>query len=379
MFSLYFFEESHLLCIIKRTKQLKLRLLPFIILFSNMKQTIITILFALFALTGQAQSDSETNGTPGWLWEISGNGLSQKSFLFGTCHGDGISFTDEEIYSIKGLAEAMDEAKAVFFEQNFGSKELSDEDKKEMKRQRDLINNPGPEYMMPEGAFYKLLYDSVAHFNEVNKFLTDKMRDVEYWKKSPSYWFIRMQMYAFTKARMCRSVDAAIYGEATKRGKEIGGLEEFSQVNDKLMQMYTNTTAIDTLSMKEQAEVIYTLIHLYDNDSIFQNRELHEVYLENDTCKLSQFFKEKASAISSFLWAMGSKGEEYRKSINEAENYQNEHLLRERNEAWIPVIKDNISTRTCLIAVGCRHLLSADGLIAMLRREGYTVEAVKKK
>ena len=65
--------------------------------------------------------------------------------------------------------------------------------------------------------------------------------------------------------------------------------------------------------------------------------------------------------------------------MQDKKDYQNEHLLRERNEAWIPVIKENIAKRPCLIAVGCRHLLSADGLIAMLRREGYTVEPVVKK
>ena len=35
-----------------------------------------------------------TGCNPGWLWEISGNGLLQKSYLFGTCHGEGHNFTD---------------------------------------------------------------------------------------------------------------------------------------------------------------------------------------------------------------------------------------------------------------------------------------------
>ena len=96
---------------------------------------------------------------------------------------------------------------------------------------------------------------------------------------------------------------------------------------------FTDTESIDTLSMKEQAKIVYEFVHSLAGDSVFQNPKLHT---------------------------------------------QSEHLLRERNEAWIPVIKENIAKRPCLIAVGCRHLLSADGLIAMLRREGYTVEPVKK-
>ena len=40
-------------------------------------------------------------------------------------------------------------------------------------------------------------------------------------------------------------------------------------------------------------------------------------------------------------------------------------------------IKENMASQPTMIAVGCRHLLSGDGLIAILRREGYTVEPVK--
>ena len=52
-------------------------------------------------------------------------------------------------------------------------------------------------------------------------------------------------------------------------------------------------------------------------------------------------------------------------------------LLHHRNMAWLPAIKKNMAAQPTMIAVGCRHLLSGDGLIAILRREGYTVEPVK--
>ena len=339
----------------------------------------ITILLALVAITTMAQTSPDTAINPGWLWEISGNGLAQNSYLFGTCHGDGISFTDEEIYSITGLSDALDEAQTVFFETDMGSKEISDEEKEEIKQLMGKIYKPGPEYMMPEGVFYKPLFDSVAHFNEVNKFMTYKMKDVEYWKKTPGYWCIRLVLYWFSKARMCRSVDSALYEEVTKRGKEIGGLETHAFGMGKLMPLYSDTESIDTLSMKEQAKIVYTFVHSLDNDSVFQIPKLHAVYLENDTSKLQRYFEEGSQKMNIRLEAMGSKGDEAKKAMGEMNDYQNEHLLRERNEAWIPVIKENIAKRPCLIAVGCRHLLNDDGLIAMLRREGYKVEPVTKK
>ncbi|MBQ5938021.1 MAG: TraB/GumN family protein [Bacteroidaceae bacterium] len=334
-----------------------------------MKRHTFTILLAFVAFIAKAQTASN----PGWLWKISGNGLVQNSYLFGTCHGDGISFTDEEIYSITGLSEALDEAQTVFFESDPNVDSMSDEKKEELKQLYGRIYNPGPEYMMPEGVFYKPLYDSVAHFNEVNKFMSYEMKDVEYWKKTPGYWCIRLSMYAFTKVRMCRSVDLALHEEVVKRGKETGGLETTSSAMGMIMSMYTDTKYIDTLSMKEQAKIIYKLVHRMDNDSLYQFPKLHEAYLENDTCKFNQFigeFEEELTKWSEELYGNG---------MQDKKDYQNEHLLRERNEAWVPVIKENIAKCPCLIAVGCRHLLSNDGLIAMLRREGYTVEPVTKK
>ena len=349
-----------------------------------MKRQVISLLLVLAAISALGQNVSV--GNPGWLWTINGSGLPGRSFLFGTCHGDGISFTDEEIYgNIPGLAEALDEAKAVFFETVMESKEVNDDkkeisdDKKVIKQLVEKVFNPGPKYMMPKGVFYKPLFDSVAYFNEVNKFMIHKMKDVEYWKKTPGYWCIRLSMYAFTKARMCRSVDSALCEEATKRGKETGGLEESSFGIGKLMPMYSDTESIDTLSMKEQVKILYAYVHAFDNDSVFQIPKLHAAYLENDTSKLQRYFEERSQKMNIRLEAMGSKGDDAKKGMEEMMDYQNEHLLRERNEAWIPVIKENIAKRPCLIAVGCRHLLSGDGLIAMLRREGYTVEPVVKK
>ena len=90
-----------------------------------MKRHTITILLAFVAFIAKAQTASN----PGWLWEISGNGLAKDSYLFGTCHGDGISFTDEEIYSIHGLSEALDEAQTFFFESDPNFDSMSDEEK----------------------------------------------------------------------------------------------------------------------------------------------------------------------------------------------------------------------------------------------------------
>ena len=63
-----------------------------------LKRQVICILFSFVAIIAKAQAASN----PGWLQEISGNGLEQKSFLFGTCHGDGlIAMLRREGYTVE--------------------------------------------------------------------------------------------------------------------------------------------------------------------------------------------------------------------------------------------------------------------------------------
>jgi uncharacterized protein YbaP (TraB family) len=49
-------------------------------------------------------------------------------------------------------------------------------------------------------------------------------------------------------------------------------------------------------------------------------------------------------------------------------------LLVDRNRRWMPAIEACASTRRCFIVVGAAHLVGPDGLIALLRQQGYTVQ-----
>lgn len=75
-----------------------------------MKSITLGIIFTLLS-SAVAKADCKLkNQTPvdttsyhvGWLWTISGNGLQQESYLFGTCHGEGHKFTKEEVFGIAG-------------------------------------------------------------------------------------------------------------------------------------------------------------------------------------------------------------------------------------------------------------------------------------
>ena len=304
---------------------------------------------------------------PGWLWEISGNGLQQKSYLFGTCHGEGHNFTREELLGISGLDDALNDVKAVLFEGGMNT-EISKADSaaiiSELQNTMKKLTHPGAEYMMPEGTYYKPLFDTVAHFNEVNKFLYYKMKDPEYWKKNPRYWLARMRLYMAFGMRRGTPLDVILKQETVKRGIESRYVEERDEIGNKLFSEIFDTSVIDTLSMKEQVKSLYSIVHhVINNDSVnsfFQ--AFANVYLQNDTCMMWQYLN-KAGFVAGA----------------ESEDDDHHEIQYDRNVKWIPVIKENITVSPCMVAVGCRHLMGSESLIALLRREGYTVEPFKKQ
>ena len=327
------------------------------------------LLFCLiFLLTGSAVVAQEnvadtTSCDVGWLWEISVNDLQQKSYLFGTCHGDGHQFTENELFSIIGLENALGNVEKVLFEGGLDTTAIAQESKEEIEKIRKWIKNPGSEWMMPEGTYYKPLYDTIAHFNEVNMFLYYTMKDPEYWKKNPGYWFSRLNFHDGLRQRKDEvSIDALLKQEVEKRGIRVGFVEKNNTVSKSLFAQLTDTTGIDTIPMKRQANMLYQYIHnVLNNDSLVSMRRgFSRAYLENDTCKFCDFIRSIGQVPGA-----------------ESDKDANHEVLHDRNVQWIPVIEQNITQRPSMIAVGCRHLLGSESLIALLRRKGYTVEPVR--
>ena len=70
----------------------------------------------LFAQTNLNTTTDTLSNKVGFLWEISGNGLTTKSYLFGTSHGDGYNYKKEEIFKFKGLADVFQKVDVIGFE-----------------------------------------------------------------------------------------------------------------------------------------------------------------------------------------------------------------------------------------------------------------------
>lgn len=56
-----------------------------------------------------------------------------------------------------------------------------------------------------------------------------------------------------------------------------------------------------------------------------------------------------------------------------------DELIYDRNRNWVPKLIDLMKDKSLLIAVGCGHLVGPEGLLSLLRKEGYDVAPVSLK
>ena len=141
------------------------------------------------------------------------------------------------------------------------------------------------------------------------------------------------------------SYEGAFMAMAKEQGKDILGLET---IEDQ-MQVF------DNIPDSVEAANIVKMIKEY-HTQLKQFAEMVQVYKEQNIEKLY-------NSVSSSP------------DLMEAE----EDLLEKRNKNWIPVMETNMKEAGCFFAVGAAHLGGTNGVITLLRKQGYSVKAVNAK
>ena len=302
------------------------------------------------------QLDSQTDGM---LWEISGNGLPHKSYLFGTMHGDGHNYKLEEIFTaFPQLREVLGNVSCIYLEQ---SKDFNDSAvvadcvaSASVFVKADEAN----EYnALPLGESYQGLYDSREKFRLVDNFFCEKLRRSSYTQFKPAYWVERLRLNRMKGNAKAVSVDDCLYHYALQKNIKVSGLETYEESARDLVEA-TRDSAEYLKSLKEQAADLY--------DAIVQME------------KIAQMEKVSASTSSYEMYLSGDLEKLYTKNLSFIPNEVYELKMgAERNNRWLRKIEDILKDRTCLIAVGAMHLPGDKGLIALLRTKGYDVQPAK--
>ena len=304
------------------------------------------------------QLDSQKDGM---LWEISGNGLSHKSYLFGTMHGDGHNYKQEEIFTaFPQLREVLGNVSCIYLEQ---SKDFNDSAvvadcvaSASVFVKADEAN----EYnALPLGENYRGLFDSREKFRLVDNFFSEKLRRSSYTQFKPAYWVERLRLNRMKGSAKAVSVDDCLYHYALQKNIKVSGLETYEESARALVEA-TRDSAEYLKSLKDQAADLY--------DVIVQMEKVAQME------KIAQMEKVAASTSSYEMYLSGDLEKLYTKNLSFIPNEVYEQKMgAERNNRWLRKIEDILKDRTCLIAVGAMHLPGDKGLIALLRAKGYDV------
>ena len=257
------------------------------------------------------------------LWEVSGNGLQEPSYLFGTFH----LMCKNDINFSAQLKTAISLADKVYMEMD-------------MDDPATLFG--GILFMnMKDGKTLQQLY-SPADYKKVENYFNDSLHTPMSFIEKMKPFFLEAMLYP--KMMPCKSI-SGVEEELMKlvklEKKEIKGLET----------MEFQASVFDSIPYEEQAKELLKSI-----DSIAANKQLFDTML-------NVYKSQQLNEIENL----------FNKSELGLEEHQ-DILLDSRNKNWVGQLKNIMKTTSVFVAVGAGHLVGKAGLIELLRKEGYTLK-----
>lgn len=276
----------------------------------------------LFMLVFQAFANEKEEKS--LLWKISGNGLKESSYLFGTIH----MICKDKFYMDEGIENALASSKVLAMELNMTDPNL-------MAEMQQLSVNPG--FANIKGEF------TPEQATALDKFLTASygagLDQLGVLKPFVLSSMVLIKMLPCTEQS---SYELFLTEKAKEQSKTVKGLETVA------FQM----GIFDQIPQKLQIDELGKMVT--DPEGMDEFDKLVGAYLDQDLDKLYDLISE-----------------------NEMFREYGNLLLEDRNKNWIPKIEEMVKEQATFIAVGSGHLGSETGVINLLREAGYKVEAVK--
>lgn len=258
------------------------------------------------------------------LWRISGNGLHKPSWLFGTIH----MICPQDYFWTDSMKANLGKSETVCFEMN--------------------LDDPGimiaAAASMVDSSGKKLSdYFTDEQNRQLAKYLNDSLglQIAMFQTMKP----IALDVMLTSKNMNCpnpESYEDNILEQAKKDNKIITGLEEVKEQIDVLSSIPIDSVISDILtSIKGGASDKNN----YD--------EIVAAYKQQDLSAL-YYLIQKSNDLGNDIGI----------------------FLDDRNKKWISRIEEKIQKQSVFFAVGAGHLWGPNGLIALLRKKGYTVEPV---
>ncbi|WP_423149148.1 TraB/GumN family protein [Rubrolithibacter danxiaensis] len=296
-----------------------------------MKKLLLCIISFLFLSTNAQTSKNKESLTNSLLFEVSGNGLSRPSYIFGTYHLIGKDFWQK--YPV--LESCFNKVSAVAGEIVVGD---------ELQMQQQLM----PYMLLKDQTLDKLFsQDQFKEINSVFKKESGMNLSILNGLKPAA---IQLTLLSFIAPKEISPgnppLDGYIQNLARENKKEVIGLE----------------------TLEEQAEIIFDIPEERQKEQLLKfveqlekNREegnrLLKAYKEQNLAELEHLFKQSAD-------------------FNDEEMNR---MLFERNYKWSQKLPVIMKRGPVFIAVGAGHLVGEKGLLRILQNQGYEIKPLLLK
>lgn len=287
--------------------------------------TLKAIVFMLSFVFGMFLAKAtKAQDTKSLLWKIEGNGLTEASYLYGTIH----AICEEDYFLKESVKTAMNQSEKFVLE-------LDMDDPQFMSKMQQNMLNPGMKNISDQFS------DSDREL--VNTFLKSNFgMDLTQLGVVKPFGLVAMVVQKTIECATPASYEQSIIKVAAEREIELIGLEtvEFQ------------ATLFDNEPMEAQIKMLV--------DGVKDFEEGKEEFK-----KLVQTYKEEDIEGMQALVAESPQFAGFE-----------DLLLTNRNKNWIPKISEITKEQPSFIAVGALHLAGENGVINLLREEGYQVTAV---
>ncbi|WP_163400128.1 TraB/GumN family protein [Flavobacterium fluviatile] len=283
----------------------------------NLLKSVIIVVAIILGLSIQAQTKSPKLENS-LLWEISGNGLSKPSYLYGTIH----MICGSDYFLSDKTKKAFEASEKLVLEIDMSDpKEMNDMQQMAMGKEPLSKTLSAPDLLKLDNILQKKTGMSIQQVD--------------------SYSLFTIMSLVMVKSFGCNDLkfyEMNFIETAKQRNLPIMGLETVKEQMNMFENAYSDTEMIQML----------------------------EEFSKEETDKLVAKYKEEnINSLYDMITDEKMITEETKKAI-----------LDNRNQNWLKTIPAVIKKESTFIAVGSAHLASDLGLINLLRKAGYTVKPV---
>lgn len=284
----------------------------------NLISTLTVIVTFLFTVHLKAQEKQETNSL---LWEVSGKGLTKPSYIYGTIH----MICEPDFIIQDKTKHAFEKSEELVMEINLA-------DPLELAELQKSMVSPIPLSKKLSAEQFRLLDSVLSLKTGINLQSLDQ--------------FSLLALNSFTISKTLPCTDIKLYeleflNLAKAQNKPTVALETVKQQIEYFSKAFTDDMLVKQIIDFDQYKTVFA--------------ELINAYKVENLNKLELILKDKRYG-----------------NTEESDKW----MLQIRNAEWVKKMPEMMRTKSCFFAVGAGHLPGEDGILHLLKTQGYTVKPI---